>query len=182
MDEALEELKEHIADQLGDLVLDSRIAHGELTVTVSAGAILQILKFLRDDASCRFTVPIDICGVDYPERERRFDVVYHLLSPTQNFSGFASRSRPTPTPLCRACARSTLAPTGSSARPSISTASCFPAIRTCAGSSPTTVSTVIRCARISRSPASSRFATTTARSGWSTSRSSSPRSSATSTF
>jgi NADH-quinone oxidoreductase subunit C len=85
MDEALEELKEHIADQLGDLVLDSRIAHGELTVTVSAGAILQILKFLRDDASCRFTVPIDICGVDYPERERRFDVVYHLLSPTQNF-------------------------------------------------------------------------------------------------
>jgi NADH-quinone oxidoreductase subunit C len=85
MDEALEELKEHIADQLGDLVLDSRLAHGELTVTVSAGAILQILKFLRDDASCRFAVPIDICGVDYPERERRFDVVYHLLSPTQNF-------------------------------------------------------------------------------------------------
>jgi NADH-quinone oxidoreductase subunit C len=85
MDEALEELKEHIADQLGDLVLDSRISHGELTVTASAGAILQILKFLRDDASCRFAVPIDICGVDYPERERRFDVVYHLLSPTQNF-------------------------------------------------------------------------------------------------
>jgi NADH-quinone oxidoreductase subunit C len=85
MDEALEELKEHIADQLGDLVLDSRISHGELTVTASAGAILQILKFLRDDASCRFAVPIDSCGVDYPERERRFDVVYHLLSPTQNF-------------------------------------------------------------------------------------------------
>jgi NADH-quinone oxidoreductase subunit C len=84
MDEALEELKEHIADQLGDLLLDSRIIHGELTVIVSADAILQILKFLRDDASCRFAVPIDICGVDYPERERRFDVVYHLLSPTQN--------------------------------------------------------------------------------------------------
>jgi NADH-quinone oxidoreductase subunit C len=85
MDEALEELKEHIADQLGDLVLDSRLAHGELTVTVSADVILQILKFLRDDASSRFAVLIDICGVDYPERERRFDVVYHLLSPTQNF-------------------------------------------------------------------------------------------------
>jgi NADH-quinone oxidoreductase subunit C len=65
-------------------VLDSRLAYGELTVTVSADAILQILKFLRDDASCRFAVLIDICGVDYPERDRRFDVVYHLLSPTQN--------------------------------------------------------------------------------------------------
>ena len=85
MDEALEELKEHIADQLGGQVLDSRLAHGELTVTVSADSILQILKFLRDDASCRFAVLIDICGVDYPERDRRFDVVYHLLSPTQNF-------------------------------------------------------------------------------------------------
>jgi len=85
MDEALEELKEHIADQWVDKVRDSRLAHGELTVTVSADAILQILKFLRDDASCRFAVLIDICGVDYPERERRFDVVYHLLSPTQNF-------------------------------------------------------------------------------------------------
>jgi NADH-quinone oxidoreductase subunit C len=84
MDEALEELKEHVADQLGHKVLDSRLAYGELTVTVSADAILQILKFLRDDASCRFAVLIDICGVDYPERDRRFDVVYHLLSPTQN--------------------------------------------------------------------------------------------------
>jgi NADH-quinone oxidoreductase subunit C len=85
MDEALEELKEHIADQLGDQVRDSWLAHGELTVTVSADAVLQMLKFLRDDASCRFAVLIDICGVDYPERDRRFDVVYHLLSPTQNF-------------------------------------------------------------------------------------------------
>src|SRR5690606_26911942 len=82
MEEALEELKQHIADQIG--LQDARIAHGELTITVSGGDIIRVLKFLRDDPSCRFVIPIDICGVDYPERERRFDVVYHLLSPTQN--------------------------------------------------------------------------------------------------
>ncbi len=43
-----------------------------------------MLKFLRDDSNCQFTQLIDICGVDYPEREERFEVVYHLLSMTQN--------------------------------------------------------------------------------------------------
>ena len=43
-----------------------------------------MLKFLRDDAKCRFEVLIDICGVDWPARESRFDVVYHLLSPRLN--------------------------------------------------------------------------------------------------
>ncbi|MGH8735158.1 MAG: NADH-quinone oxidoreductase subunit C, partial [Burkholderiales bacterium] len=46
--------------------------------------IVPALTFLRDDPQCRFGCLIDICGVDYPERERRFDVVYHLLSPKQN--------------------------------------------------------------------------------------------------
>jgi NADH-quinone oxidoreductase subunit C len=103
MDEALEELKEHIADQLGHQVLDSRLAYGELTVTVSADAILQILKFLRDDASCRFAVLIDICGVDYPERDRRFDVVYHLLSPTQNFRIRVKAETDADTPVPSVC-------------------------------------------------------------------------------
>jgi NADH-quinone oxidoreductase subunit C len=43
-----------------------------------------VLEFLRDDPRCRFICLIDICGVDYPARRRRFDVVYHLLSPTEN--------------------------------------------------------------------------------------------------
>ncbi len=43
-----------------------------------------MLTYLRDDPACQFVVLIDICGVDYPEREKRFDVVYHLLSPRLN--------------------------------------------------------------------------------------------------
>ncbi len=84
MDEALLDLSEHIADQIGDNIVESKVACGELTITVLTAKIASALKFLRDDPSCDFTIPIDICGVDYPDREHRFDVVYHLLSPTQN--------------------------------------------------------------------------------------------------
>ena len=84
MDETLVDLGEHIAGELAELGVASSIAHGELTVTVDAAHIVQVLRFLRDDPSCRFVCFIDICGVDYPAREKRFDVVYHLLSPYQN--------------------------------------------------------------------------------------------------
>jgi NADH-quinone oxidoreductase subunit C len=81
-------------------------------------------EFLRDDPRCGFVnfSMIDICGVDYPEREKRFDVVYHLLSPTRTCAS-ASRCRPT---RRRRCPRSSVfpAPTGSSAKPSTCTASC----------------------------------------------------------
>lgn len=55
-------------------------AYGETTLVVAAGDIVDVLTVLRDDPACQFEVLIDICGVDYPERENRFDVVYHLLS------------------------------------------------------------------------------------------------------
>lgn len=84
MEEALQELAELIADQLGESVEETKIAFGELTLTVPVDRIVRVLRFLRDEPSCAFVNPIDICGVDYPGRERRFDVVYHLLSPTQN--------------------------------------------------------------------------------------------------
>jgi len=84
MNEALIELSDHILSNLGDAVADSAITHGELALNVDADDILRVLKFLRDDSSCKFVNFIDICGVDYPTRKNRFDVVYHLLSPTQN--------------------------------------------------------------------------------------------------
>ncbi len=84
MSEALSELSDNILSSLGDAVAHSDITHGELTLKVDVDNILKVLKFLRDDSSCRFSCFIDICGVDYPTRENRFDVVYHLLSPTQN--------------------------------------------------------------------------------------------------
>ncbi len=80
MNEDLIELKEHIEDKLGDELVSVEIAFDELNVTVTANGIVAALKFLRDDRLCRFIQLIDLCGVDYPERQKRFDVVYHLLS------------------------------------------------------------------------------------------------------
>jgi len=80
MTEELKELGEHIAAAIDDDIRGWRVAYGELTIDAHAGRIAHILKFLRDDTLCRFVQLIDLCGVDYPDRARRFDVVYHLLS------------------------------------------------------------------------------------------------------
>jgi NADH-quinone oxidoreductase subunit C len=68
----------------GDAFEAASISFGELSVVVSRDRIADVLTKLRDDAKCQFEVLIDICGVDYPERADRFDVVYHLLSPRLN--------------------------------------------------------------------------------------------------
>ena len=60
------------------------VAFGELTVTGPAGRVLEALTFLRDHPDYRFHQLVDLCGVDYPERPLRFDVVYHLLSMVKN--------------------------------------------------------------------------------------------------
>ncbi|MFO1089594.1 MAG: NADH-quinone oxidoreductase subunit C [Hyphomicrobiales bacterium] len=80
-------MKAHVAQGLSAKGIESTsvIALGELTVRLAdAGQIVQALTFLRDDPGCRFVCFIDICGADYPTREKRFDVVYHLLSPYRN--------------------------------------------------------------------------------------------------
>ena len=77
---ALDDLMESIALRRGDAVLASEISRGELTVTIAAQAIPTFLAFLRADPTCRFTTLVDITGIDWPQRERRFDIVYHLLS------------------------------------------------------------------------------------------------------
>jgi NADH-quinone oxidoreductase subunit C len=80
----LEALASHVKTDRGPAILSSRIDHGELTLNVARDKIVEVLTFLRDDPQCRFEVLIDICGVDWPSREKRFDVVYHLLSPRLN--------------------------------------------------------------------------------------------------
>jgi NADH-quinone oxidoreductase subunit C len=84
MEETLRELGEQVTQALGAAVLGYRVEHGELTIDVAAGDIVRTAKFLRDDPQCLFSSFIDVCGVDWPAREKRFDVVYHLLSPKQN--------------------------------------------------------------------------------------------------
>ena len=81
----LQELGEYIKGGAGTGVESIGERGGELTVHVKRDAILEVLKFLRDDANCQFKLLLDICGVDYPEDEERFEVVYHLLSLPHNF-------------------------------------------------------------------------------------------------
>ncbi|HAQ33799.1 MAG: NADH-quinone oxidoreductase subunit C [Maricaulis sp.] len=80
MSAALIDLGEHIASVQETAVRESGVVHGELTIVIHRDRIREILRFLRDDPTCRFTTLIDICGVDYPARTERFEVVYHLLS------------------------------------------------------------------------------------------------------
>ena len=60
------------------------VAFNQLTVTVEVRKIVEVMKHLRDDPALRFVNIIDVTAVDYLSREKRFDVVYHLLSPTLN--------------------------------------------------------------------------------------------------
>jgi NADH-quinone oxidoreductase subunit C len=84
MNEALKELSDHIASAMGAHILGSDIRHGELMLQVQREAIVRVMKFLRDDANCQFKMLVDLCGVDWPERRERFDVVYNLLSLKHN--------------------------------------------------------------------------------------------------
>ncbi|WP_308909636.1 NADH-quinone oxidoreductase subunit C [Pseudokordiimonas caeni] len=79
-DKVLMDLGDHIAGRLPNEVIAVSVAFGELTVTARADHIQKVLTFLRDDGDCLFKQLVDLCGADYPERVKRFDVVYHLLS------------------------------------------------------------------------------------------------------
>ena len=83
LDAALEALGADIAARAPG-VTSYNVAFGELNVLATTATIVETLVFLRDDAACQFHELIDLCGVDYPERAQRFDIVYHLLSMTRN--------------------------------------------------------------------------------------------------
>jgi len=80
----LQALAEHVSAALPAVVTASAIRHGELCIWVERERLPGVLRFLRDDPQCRFTVLCDICGVDHPDRPLRFEVVYNLLSMSQN--------------------------------------------------------------------------------------------------
>ena len=74
----------HLTQALPGDVTSAEIVRGELIAQVKRSSIVKVVTFLRDDVVCQFSQLIDICGVDYPERAERFDVVYHLLSMKKN--------------------------------------------------------------------------------------------------
>jgi NADH-quinone oxidoreductase subunit C len=84
MSNSLEELSVYLRESRGEAIVSAEIAWGELNVTTTAENYIGLLTFLRDDPRCQFISFIDLCGVDYPAREKRFDVVVHLLSPKTN--------------------------------------------------------------------------------------------------
>jgi NADH-quinone oxidoreductase subunit C len=73
-----------LSDALPGALRGHGVANNELTIDVEPGEIVRTMTFLRDDPGCAFKILVDICGVDWPRRARRFDVVYHLLSLTGN--------------------------------------------------------------------------------------------------
>jgi NADH-quinone oxidoreductase subunit C len=81
---ALKDLAAYIESQLGQDVFDVALARGELSLRCRPSSALKVLTFLRDDSQCQFKALMDLCGVDYPQREERFEVVYNLLSIRQN--------------------------------------------------------------------------------------------------
>ena len=84
MSDALHELGAMIEARNPDAVRGFEVAHGELTVRVSVAHIVAIIEFLKTNSACGFSTLIDITAIDYPARDKRFDVVYHLLSMYQN--------------------------------------------------------------------------------------------------
>jgi len=84
MTQSLEDFGKEISAALPGAVLGQTMPFGQLTLEIAPVDIVRTLRFLRDDHRCAFAVLIDICGVDWPQRANRFDVVYHLLSLAQN--------------------------------------------------------------------------------------------------
>jgi NADH-quinone oxidoreductase subunit C len=83
--ENLEALGDYIETSMSALILKREMAQDELVFTVRREGIRRFLTFLLNDANCDFKQLMDVCGVDYPERDERFDVVYNLLSLKHNF-------------------------------------------------------------------------------------------------
>jgi NADH-quinone oxidoreductase subunit C len=84
MTQALQDLGDSIAKERAGEVERVVVAHGELTLWTRQDALLRLMQYLRDDPDCLYKMLLDICGVDYPDRAERFEVVYHLLSLKHN--------------------------------------------------------------------------------------------------
>src|SRR5215813_238662 len=78
----LQALSEKLSGALATLIAETKIANGELTITVEPQHLMSVLGWLQWQGE--FKILVDLCGVDWPQRAKRFEVVYHLLSLTNN--------------------------------------------------------------------------------------------------
>lgn len=84
MKETLQELGDYLEAVLSESLLSQHIYKGELTIVVAREAIERVMSQLHDDSHCMFKQLLDVTAVDYPARQERFEVVYHLLSVKHN--------------------------------------------------------------------------------------------------
>ncbi|WP_455480175.1 NADH-quinone oxidoreductase subunit C [Bartonella sp. B23] len=103
MSELLVELAAYLKNKLGDKLEETVLAFGELTIVSRLDAITDVLMFVRDDSRCQFINITDISGVDYPSRDKRFDVSYQLLSPRENLRLRVKVRTDESTPVASAC-------------------------------------------------------------------------------
>lgn len=78
--EKLESLAAHIRSSLDKHIKEVSITHGQLCLEIERESLLAVMSFLHDDSRAMFRILVDVCGCDYPEDAKRFEVVYHLLS------------------------------------------------------------------------------------------------------
>lgn len=83
-DESLTDMAEFIEERLKGAILQKSFMKDELVMHVALDSLIEVLRFMRDDKECLFTVLVDVCGVDFPDRPDRFEVIYNLLSMRQN--------------------------------------------------------------------------------------------------
>ncbi|MDH5411076.1 MAG: NADH-quinone oxidoreductase subunit C [Alphaproteobacteria bacterium] len=84
MNQALKDLGDYIAGLIADDLEKHKLINDELVLVTRPESLRKVMRFLRDDSQCLFKILVDVCGVDYPEREQRFEVVYNLLSISHN--------------------------------------------------------------------------------------------------
>lgn len=82
--EALKDLADYIAEKLKNSVESTSFISDEMVIHAKTETLERTMQFLRDDRECQFQILVDVCGVDYPDRPNRFEVVYNLLSMRQN--------------------------------------------------------------------------------------------------
>ena len=84
MAENLSNMLSFIEAKIDGVIVDSEITNGELSILIGSESILKCVEFLLLDNDCQFSSLVDITAVDYPEKKKRFILVYHFLSMPQN--------------------------------------------------------------------------------------------------
>ena len=84
MNSKLQNLEKLINSELSSKILNSAIRNEELFIETSDNDLVEVVQFLKSNENCKFKQLIDIAGVDYPENEKRFELIYLFLSHENN--------------------------------------------------------------------------------------------------